>query len=398
MMNLKSILPLASSELQLIKRIAFYSCIGCVVIVGITWGVQRLLIWRNAAPTHNYVNTSAQFDSETILPVDIDAHLFAARFLRKQGHPEKAILHLQRLCGINKENMALHVELADAYLAAGYYQKALEKCERLPENVLPDTILEHTLSIKGAALYYLGEIKESYRILSSALSRFPNSVRSLCVLGQIESSQTPPSDSALLHLTKAIRLDSLYVEGRYQLARYLMKTKDYHGARKHLLRCITIDPLHAKSHSRLGMVYYYLREIFPAKNAYQTALALNPDDYNTWYNLGELHHSLLNDKKAAFRCYLSALEKKPDHIDANYKVGLICMENNMLKEAIRYFEQTMHNAPNEIPVLIQLAIAYEKIGIIDVSLEMYNKVLAIDPLNTVARQKMKLLAMEFNRE
>jgi len=77
------------------------------------------------------------------------------------------------------------------------------------------------------------------------------------------------------------------------------------------LRILDIEPLNAKTHARLGMVYYYLDEPEMAKKSYTTALALNPNDYNTHYNLGELFYSKYEDNGSALDEFKKTLEGNP---------------------------------------------------------------------------------------
>lgn len=68
------------------------------------------------------------------------------------------------------------------------------------------------------------------------------------------------------------------------------------------------------------------------------------------------------------------------------------MRNGMLKEAIRYFEQAVKNDQNNTRILLQLAVAYEKLELLDKAKETYHRILSIDDLNSIARQKIRLIA------
>ncbi|MCX7725565.1 MAG: tetratricopeptide repeat protein, partial [Chitinispirillaceae bacterium] len=170
-----------------------------------------------------------------------------------------------------------------------------------------------------------------------------------------------------------------------------MEQKLYLKARELLLRTVEIEPLHAKSHARLGMVYYYLDYPELAKKAYQTALALNPDDYNTYYNFGELLYNVLKDTVSALKNYKSALSLKPDMYEAAFKIGLICIKNGLTKEAVRYFEEALKSAPSDVRILLQCAAGWERLGNKEKALELYKKILSLDELNSIAKQKIKLL-------
>ncbi|MDO5575925.1 MAG: tetratricopeptide repeat protein, partial [Fibrobacter sp.] len=182
------------------------------------------------------------------------------------------------------------------------------------------------------------------------------------------------------------------VESWYQLARYHMELKEYKVARLLLLNALDIDPLHAKSHSRLGMVYYYLENPELAKNSYQTALALNPEDFNTHYNLGELYLLMFNDTVKAVNEYKTTIQLSPPHVGANFKMGSICADNKMYKEAILHFEKALETDNANIRILLQLAVAYEKLDNLYKARSVYERITKIDALNVIARQKLRLLS------
>ena len=298
MIKFSNKLGLSPSELKIIKKVFIYSVMVCTLIVLSTLGYQR---YKISASSKVVDSPSSQLTS-----IDFDAHqAIATRFLAG-GKPEKAIPHLQRILPFKKYDSGVRKDLGNAYLEAGYYNKALEQYDFLLEGDLPDSIRSDVCAKKGIALFYLGQIEESKKTLAECLSRFPSSAEATCFLGQIEASESNPEKS-LEYLEKAIQKDSSYVEAWYQLARYYMNTNEYLKARNLLLHALELDPLSEKSHSRLGMIYYYLVQPELARASYQTALALNPDDFNTHYNLGELYYNLLADTVAALREFKSPI-------------------------------------------------------------------------------------------
>ena len=268
---------------------------------------------------------------------------------------------MERILLYNKKDQQNHIALAHAFLEAGEYQRAYDIYTRIKTEDLPESTLSTICTRKGIALYYLGKKDESRKELNQCLALYPQSVEGYCFLGQIEASADSDSLKALKFLEKAVQLDSSYVEAWYQLGRYWMAQDKLIKAREYLLNAIQIDPLHSKSHARLGMIYYYLGNSQLARVSYQTAIAINPSDFNTHYNLGELLYSRLNDTLNALKEFKKAIEEKPDHVEANFKIGLICMKNNMVNEAIHYFERALGPHPSDTRILMQLAVAYERI-------------------------------------
>ena len=68
------------------------------------------------------------------------------------------------------------------------------------------------------------------------------------------------------------------------------------------------------------------------------------------------------------------------------------MENNQYKEAIRFFKEANKHAPHNIRILLQMGVAYEKIGMKSEAISVYQSIHDLDKLNEVALQKLKLLS------
>lgn len=356
----------------------------CLLVAGF-WGYQSF-VKKSSISAPKIVD-----DPMKVKSLDIDANYEIAKSSIQSNDFERAILHLRRVVELRKNDFSARCLLGDAFLEVGDYQNAIAEYDYLSAKTIPDTLSSHICSRKAIALFYMEENNASVEALKKCIERFPKNAESYCFLGQIEAAQNIPSQSAIDNINKAISIDSNYVEAWYQLARYNMELKQYTKARELLLRTIEINPLHEKSQSRLGMVYYYLQIYDLAKKTYQTALALNPHDFNTRYNLGEVYYAD-GDTARAVKEFKLTLKKNPGHVEANFKLGIILLANNMVKEAIIHLEQAAHNDENNTRILIQLAIAYEKLNEKAKALSIYQNIAKNDALNTIALQKIKLLS------
>ncbi len=401
-MKLLEKLKLTPEEKKLIKQVFIVSLSISVLTVVIVWGIQRISL--KTASTEKMEENSEETDiielyrakSDDLLPIDIEAHKMAAEKY-KETTPIKSIKHLLRILSVERKNRKVMLDLATAYLKSGIYDKAKDMFEKLIEAGISDSLMPQIMSRYGLTLFFLDRIDESMTYLEKTVTDFPGSAEAFCYLGQVKAAQNLASPEAEEYLRKAVDINPRYSEGWYQLARYYMKkpgadSSDYLHARKCLLRQLAIEPLNPKGHSRLGMVYFYLHQPYLADKSYQTALALNEYDYNTHYNLGELYFTSFNDSKKALEEFKQAVRIKPDHVEANFKIGLISLENNMFKEAVQYFTKALERSPKNIRILLQLGISYEKLSMTSEALNVYHRILSYDALNDVALQKIKLLS------
>lgn len=406
-LKLLQLLPLDKKDLKLLIKVFKISLFCCITIVLSVWIIQKVRLSKLSSlgissvgkrqyKKFNLSIPNIELGSGSLSAIDIEAHKLAARHYENLDQPRKAINHLLRIISSEKHNRSVLLDLGTCYLKAGQYQKSLEILSGLANDLETDSITESAMIRYGLALFHNGEIKKSLEQLDLCIRKYPLSPEAACYLGQVEAEINPSSTKAESLFTKSVELEKNYSEGWYQLARFYMNRPgadrdDYITARASLLRQIEIEPLNPKAHSRLGMVYYYLNEPDMAKKSYQIALALNPDDYNTHYNLGEYYFTVLDDRVNALKEFKKTVELNPDHVQANFKIGLICLQNDDFNMAARSFENARKNDPQNIRVLLQLAVTYERKGMIKEAEAVYHDILKIDALNQIAKEKLKLL-------
>jgi len=73
---------------------------------------------------------------------------------------------------------------------------------------------------------------------------------------------------------------------------------------------------------------------------------LNPKDFNAYNNLGVIHQSLAEYKKA-IQFYKKAVEIQPNYIDAYNNLGTLLVELNHLNDAKSIFEKSLNIDPNK---------------------------------------------------
>lgn len=384
-------LKFSEAELRLIKRVIRISIVVSFAVALVAWALLRLNLYLKTSKTRAEQMLEG---SREIQPIDIEAHRVVAARYREIDAPQRALPHLRRIHALYKNDDSTTLTLAHTLLEAGRYSEALDLYNLLLDRLHADSITPAHCARRGIALFYLNRIEESREALLSCTDRFADNAEAYCFLGQIEASLDIRSQKATEYFNRAIALDSTYIEPVYQLGRFYMAQKLYTKAREMFQTAIDAAPFHNKSYAGLGMAYYYLEYPELAKKAYNTALMLNPDDYNTRYNLGELYYVVLGDTISALREFKRSLELNGNLFEAAFRIGMICMKNGMTKEAITYYEKALEKNPGDVRILMQCAVAHEKLGRIDKAMETYRSILANDELNMVARQKLNLLGRQ----
>ncbi|MDR3012327.1 MAG: tetratricopeptide repeat protein [Chitinispirillales bacterium] len=396
---------LSESEQSFVVRVVIVSTAVCVSLVVVFWAMH---FFTPAPEEGDAGRMFGRADADIVAPeiggLDIEAHEFTARRHMQTGRADAAVPHLLRIIATRRGERAAFDALdalVTAYIELGEFSDALSAIDNLRSTFADYDLseIEQSLQVRrGIALYHLREFGQSSEILLRVLEDNPNNASALTFMGQMEAAAMPGGRSltAERFFRRAIEADPAYAEGWYQFARYFENNGDYRSAREFLLKVLEKEPLNVRAHARLGMVYYYKLEADMALKSYQTALALNPFDYNTRHNLGELYRTLFQDNENALREFVRAIDINPQHAEANYRAGLICAGNGMFKEAIRYFEAALRNDRRNAGRLLQLAAAYERLGDREAALSVYREVTDVDPLNSIAIQKIRFLEMEGN--
>ncbi|MBD3419362.1 MAG: tetratricopeptide repeat protein [Chitinivibrionales bacterium] len=390
-------LPFSDTEKHIIRLVL----IGCCSVSGLLiMSVIGIRIFVSTGEQQAYALTLAPDDLAAhyeqrrgdILPIDVQAHQFQARHYYNTGNYRKAIEHLLRIYFSKASDDQVAIDLASAYLRAGKYRKAYSLFSELMELQRKDSYDPAIHARYALTKYYLGDEAGSTSELKKCIAQAPDAPEAYTYLAQIEATRHLPSPEAETYFEKAIQADPYFSEARYQQARYLMNIENYKAARDSLFKLLESNPLHAKAHSRLGMTYYYLLQPELAKKSLQTALTLNPDDFNARFNLGELEFTFYHDSAGALHNFRQVIALQPQHPQANFKIGLICLGNNQAKEAIKFLERARRNSLQNTRILLLLAVAYEKTSQPDRALALYHDIMEIDNLNPIARQKIKLLS------
>ena len=403
-MKILKALPFSPDEIKLLKRVFLISLALCIVSVAAAWFIHDAAIKRAVKRTHERdasteLNLSSLYAGKVrdLLPIDIDAHRAAAEQLEESGSPGKTIKHLLRILSVERRNRVVKLKLATTLLKANRFGEAERSLKSLLDEEVEDSLTDKIAARYGLTLFYSGKIEDAIGALDRCIDNHPGCAEALCYRGQVEAATNLSSANTETYLRKALEIRPSYPEALYQLARYYMNKPgadraDVVKALPLLANLLELKPLDPRAHSRLGMAYYYLGKYEFAEKSYQTALSLHPQDFNTRYNLGELYYCIHEDSKRALQEYRKALQVKPDHVEANFRVGLICLGNSMLKEAVKHFEKARAVAPHNVRNLLQLAVAYEKLSMPSQAKAVYEEICDLDDLNDIARQKLRLLA------
>ena len=114
---------------------------------------------------------------------------------------------------------------------------------------------------------------------------------------------------------EALRLEPRYPLAHYNLGVLLQQKRNWTGARRAFEAAIAHQPQFPEALVNLANTLVELTEFDPAEVCYRRALAIDPRLANAHHGLG-LHHLRHQQHALAARCFESAVEHDPAHLDA----------------------------------------------------------------------------------
>jgi len=328
---------------------------------------------------------------------DTRAHRELAKIYAERQDFDMSILHAKRIAAQLEEDLEFQGDIGKTYLAAGN-----------PAEAIPHLLKAIKLGNKSAEILadlalakFRGQNADSgLASIAQAIKQFPDNALLETHETAMYGEAKDKGNGGEAKFRKLVQRFPKFAEAHYQYGRFLMNQGNYASSLKELQTAKILAPLDPRTHARLGMALFQLGRDPEAERSYKTAIAMNPRDYNTWFNLGELKLSQANesdrpsvftqDTREALEYYLTALANHPDHPQAHYRVGVILNANHQNREAIRHLEVALQAEPHSLRALIQLATAWEALGDKAKAWEYVQQAYEIDPFN-------KLVADEFKR-
>jgi tetratricopeptide (TPR) repeat protein len=135
-----------------------------------------------------------------------------------------------------------------------------------------------------------------------------------------------------------------------------------HEARQHYEKAIALNPNDASAHANLAVLLDEHFAAYPdARYHYEIALSLNSQDYSIYVNLAALLAEHFHQPIAARSFYEQALSLNPNNANAHYNLALLLIESfNFPNAAKKHYERALEINPLHDEAHNNLAILLEK--------------------------------------
>jgi tetratricopeptide (TPR) repeat protein len=352
-------------------------------------------------------------------PEEPDALHLLGVLRHQQGEHRDAIDLISRAAALRPNFADFHVNLAEAYRAAGKFDLAVGCCRtalRLrPE--CPDALSNLGLALRdrgspaeaadcfrralrgrpggafhsnlGLALGDLGQLEEALEHFRRAVALAPDFAPARTNLGLLLQN-LGKAEEGLPHCLEAIRLQPNLAQAHHNLGTVYRRLLRFPEARAAWLEAIRLAPAQAVSHAALGLLLQEEGEPSQALPWLQQAADLEPDNVAFHEHLAELHAAEEESAKA-IPCWRRVLALEAGRATAHTALGWALQEEGQLTEAEEHYRTAVHLQPDWAPPLLSLGGLHEELGALDQAEAEFRTALGKQPTFALGHARLATL-------
>lgn len=155
-------------------------------------------------------------------------------------------------------------------------------------------------------------------------------------------------------------------------------------------RVIATQPPHPWPHLGLGASRFARGELDQAKEAFETALALDPAQLDAHYGLGIIAAEQSRHADAVAHLE-TVLAEAPRFLDARYQQGVSLVALGRTEEAVAVLELAVAQRPHDARAITALGVALASAGRLDQARQAFEEALRLDPNAEDARRNLSLI-------
>jgi protein O-GlcNAc transferase len=250
----------------------------------------------------------------------------------------------------------------------------------------------------GSILAEEGKREQAIVHLSEAVRLRPRSAEAHNALGEALSG-VGDDKAARREFESAVRLAPDLAPARVSLGLILAQAGETTAAAEHLDRAIRLlgrDPEAAFPKYLRAKIHTEREEIDKAAALLKDAVALRPDFFEAWSDLGQARKALLDDA-GAFEAFKRAVELEPGDAVSRYRLGAEYLRQGNAREAVRHLEEAFRRKPKDQSTLYSLQLALRQDGQLERAREIREKLAEV--LREIDRESQAAFtALRLNNE
>lgn len=240
-----------------------------------------------------------------------------------------------------------------------------------------------------------GDNEKTVAILTGNLREHPDHAPSHEILG-LSLSALGKNGEALLHLREATKLWPDHPMYWTNLGIFYLGQSQIEDAEAALGKSVEVDP-NPPALRLLGLIRLDQHKGGEAVESFNKALALSPDDAESWYDLGLAHHSFAHSGEA-IRCYREALKRDPRHFYAQLQLGILLLTQGQRPEALEHLQAAQALRPQNVEVYERESEAYLGKGELPQALDAARRAVDLAPSDRQCHYHLGLVLARLGRK
>ncbi|MCF6241976.1 MAG: tetratricopeptide repeat protein [Bacteroidales bacterium] len=244
---------------------------------------------------HRFIEAIGAYKKANQLkPEDKRLLLILAKTYRTAENLQKAINTYKKVLGLDSNNIAAQINLANLYLKTQKIKEAYPVFEHL---YLSDTLNSEYIRLMGYCKYRQGDILEAFKLYRKSYQVNPENLKTIYWLADIYTN-SQKYDSTINMVTKALKVyhdnGRLYAkrgDAYYRRGHYYRSKDDYTSA-------INFDYKSYQVQKRLGKSLYAIKKYDEARKTLEKLIMRDTNDFQVCMYLGGIYNELKNYQKS----------------------------------------------------------------------------------------------------
>lgn len=242
--------------------------------------------------------------------------------------------------------------------------------------------------------YIIGDLSNSLKAVNEYLTIDPENASALNLQGIIfmdigeyalaeqslqKSLQTSPDDSRILF---NLGLVSLY-------------QRNYNQAEEFFDRSLLLNNSSADTSFNMGLTQYAMGKYDSAIESFRHSITIRPEDPAVWFNIGQAYEQN-RDYNNSIIAYQKAIELNSTYAKPYFFTGYLYSRMGLFSEAVPLLKNYSHLQPEDDLGWFLYSRALNKIGEKNLSIEMLEKAIILNPDNNEYQKYHKLYTGDYN--
>lgn len=252
-------------------------------------------------------------------------------------------------------------------------------------------MLAYLIAVSSALTYARNTVwEDEITLWSDTASKSPKKSRAINNLGHayFERGQV---DEAIKLYELALHFDPNNAEAHCNIGNVYESKGLTDRAITHYLKALELKPVFAEARFNLAGAYASQGRFDSAVKYFQSALKMKPDDAEAHNDLGTVYYNQERFNEAIYE-YTRAISLKQDSEDVfrvYYNLAVAYERVDMLDDAIKAYETVQGLNPDYAVVYNDLGVAYEKKGWIDKAINQYRAALQLNSNDQLAKRNLE---------